>query len=70
MTDSPQLNVLVQVEHLMTYSDVRTAVDSGAIRVSAWWFDIAKGDMYAWQVDTGWFAVIDRQMAERLVGRE
>jgi carbonic anhydrase len=33
---------------------------------SAWWFDIAKGDMYAWQDDTRSFVVIDRPMAERL----
>jgi carbonic anhydrase len=65
-----QLNVLVQLEHLMTYPDVRTAVDEGALRLSAWWFDIAKGDMYVWQDDMRSFAVIDRPMAERLTGGE
>jgi carbonic anhydrase len=63
-----QLNVLVQLEHLMTYPDVRGAVENGATRLSAWWFDIATGDMYAWQDDTRSFAVIDRPMAERLTG--
>jgi carbonic anhydrase len=65
-----QLNVLTQIEHLMTYPDVRTAVENGVMRLSAWWFDIAKGDMYAWQDDTCSFVVIDRTMAERLTGGE
>jgi carbonic anhydrase len=65
-----QLNVLVQRDNLMTYPDVRTAIENGVLRLSAWWFDIAKGDMYAWQDDTHSFAVIDRPMAQRLTGGE
>jgi len=53
----------------MTYPVVRRAVKAGALRLSGWWFDIATGDMYAHQAATGSFAVIDRRMAERLVGR-
>ena len=52
--------MLVQLEHLMTYPDVRTAVESGALRLSGWWFDIASGDMYAYQRRHALcFAVID-----------
>ena len=65
-----QLNVLVQLEHLMTYPDVRTAVERGALLLSGWWFDIAGGDMYVYQPDARTFAVIDRDLAERLVGRD
>jgi len=65
-----RLNVLVQRDNLMTYPDVRTAIENGVLRLSAWWFDIAKGDMYAWQDDTHSFAVIDRPMAQRLTGGE
>ena len=65
-----QLNVLVQLEHLLTYSDMRTAVERGALQLSGWWFDIASGDMYVYQPDARAFAVIDRDMAERLVGRD
>jgi carbonic anhydrase len=36
--------------------------------LSAWWFDIASGDMYAYQSETCAFAVIDRRLAERLAG--
>jgi carbonic anhydrase len=63
-----QLNVVVQLEHLMTYPDVRAAVARGALQLSGWWFDIATGDMYAYRPETRTFAVIDRRLAERLVG--
>jgi carbonic anhydrase len=65
-----QLNVLVQLEHLMTYPDVRTAVGRGALQLSGWWFDIAGGDMYVYQPDARTFALIDRDLAERLVGQD
>jgi carbonic anhydrase len=63
-----QLNVLVQLEHLLTYPAVRREVDRGALRLSGWWFDIASGDMYAYQGESASFAVIDRALAERLLG--
>ena len=65
-----QLNVLVQLEHLMTYPDVRAAVVKGVLQLSGWWFDIASGEMYAYQPESRTFAAIDRRLAERLVGRE
>ena len=54
----------------MTYPDVRTAVERGALQLSGWWFDIAGGDMYVYQPDARTFAVIDRDLAERLVGQD
>jgi carbonic anhydrase len=36
-----QLNVLVQIEHLMSYPIVREQVAAGALQLSGWWFDIA-----------------------------
>ena len=65
-----QLNVLAQLEHLMTYPDVGTAVGRGVLQLSGWWFDIAGGDMYVYQPDARTFAVIDRDLAERLVGQD
>ena len=65
-----QLNVLVQLDHLMTYPDLRAAVDRGALHLSGWWFDIASGEMYAYRPESDTFSAIDRHLAERLVGRE
>src|SRR3982751_482341 len=64
-----QLNVLVQLEHLMTYPIVRQRVMAGALVLSAWWFDIGTGDMYAYERASRSFEVIDRAVAERIVAR-
>lgn len=64
-----QLNVLVQLEHLMTYPIVRSRVTEGTLRLSGWWFDVATGDMYAYEREIRAFSLIDRQVAERLLRR-
>ncbi|MGF6660497.1 carbonic anhydrase [Paraburkholderia atlantica] len=64
-----QLNVLVQLEHLMTYPIVRQQVIAGALVLSGWWFDIATGAMYAYERTSRSFEVIDRAMAERMIAR-
>jgi carbonic anhydrase len=64
-----QLNVLVQLEHLMSYPIVRAKVAAGTLHLSGWWFDIATGDMYSYERESRSFKVIDRQVAERMVAR-
>jgi carbonic anhydrase len=64
-----QLNVLVQLGHLMSYPLVQERVAAGTLRLSAWWFDVALGTMYAYERTSRSFEVIDRAMAERLVTR-
>ena len=64
-----QLNVLVQLEHLMSYPVVRTRVLAGTLRLSGWWFDIASGSMYAYERASRRFEIIDRSLADRLLAR-
>ena len=64
-----QLNVLVQIEHLMSYPIVRERVAAGTLHLSGWWFDIATGDMYSYERSSRSFEVIDRQVAERIIAR-
>jgi carbonic anhydrase len=64
-----QHNVLVQMEHLMTYPVVREQVDGGALVISGCWFDIASGDIYAYEREKHAFSVIDRAVAERMIGQ-
>jgi carbonic anhydrase len=59
-----QLNVLQQIDHLMTYELIRTRVAEGTLQLHGWWFDIAKADVYAY--DEGKFRIIDEQEAVRL----
>ena len=62
-----QLNVLAQLEHLASYPMVRERLAEGTLHLSGWWFDIASGQMYAYQRERRRFEVIDRDAAERLV---
>ena len=64
-----QLNVLVQLEHLMSYPIVRAQAAAGALHLSGWWFDIATGNMYSYERASRSFAVIDRQLADQLIAR-
>jgi carbonic anhydrase len=64
-----QLNVLVQLEHLMSYPIVRAQVAAGTLRLSGWWFDIGTGDMFAYERESRSFVVIDRGVADRLIAR-
>lgn len=64
-----QLNVLVQLEHLATYPVVRERLAAGALHLHGWWFDIARGEMSAYDREARVFETIDRPTAERLVNR-
>ena len=64
-----QLNVLVQIEHLMSYPIVRERAASETLHLSGWWFDIENGDIYVYERASRSFEVIDRQRADRLVKR-
>ena len=64
-----QLNVLVQLEHLMSYPVVREKVAAGSLHLSGWWFDIAAGTMHAYERASRSFEIIDRAVAQRLIRR-
>ena len=64
-----QLNVLVQLEHLMSYPIVRARVAAGTLHLSGCWFDIATGNIYVYERASRSFEVIDRAMAKRLLAR-
>jgi carbonic anhydrase len=64
-----QLNVLVQLEHLATYPIVRQRIAKGTLLLTGWWFDVAKGEMWAYDRESRSFEVIDRKAAERLLSR-
>jgi carbonic anhydrase len=53
----------------MSYPVVRDKVLAAELCLSGWWFDVASGDMYAYDGESRLFEIIDRQMAERLIGR-
>lgn len=64
-----QLNVLTQIEHLLSYPIVEERVTAGELTLSGWWFDIKTGEMHAYEADRQRFQIIDRAEAERLIAR-
>jgi carbonic anhydrase len=64
-----QLNVLVQLEHLLTYPLVRERVVARKLQLSGWWFDIAAGEMHAYERQQRAFVAIDRTEADGLIQR-
>lgn len=53
-----QLNVLEQAAHLLTYPIVKERVDAGALRIHAWWFDIVRGEVLAFDPRAERFAPV------------
>jgi len=64
-----RLNVLLQLEHLLTYPVVRERMQAGLLSVAGWWFDIATGEMYSYEEDVGAFRPIERDLGLRLMER-
>jgi carbonic anhydrase len=64
-----QLNVLLQMEHIMSYPIVKEKMAAGKLGVHGLWFDIAKADVYAYEPDMKRFVLIDEAEAARLLER-
>ena len=45
-TITEQMNVVVQIEHLMQYPYIRKAVKEGKLTVMGWWYHIDEGEIY------------------------
>jgi carbonic anhydrase len=54
-----QLNVLLQLEHLMSYPMIQERVSKGELRLHGWWFDIAKANVHCYEPELGRFVLID-----------
>lgn len=64
-----QLNVLLQIEHLMSYPVIAEAVKTRKLRLHGWWFDIKHANVYAYESDQSKFVLIDDQQAQRVLER-
>lgn len=64
-----QLNVLLQIEHILSYPSVHERVSSKKLSVHGWWFDIARADVYSYDEDLKKFVLIDEIEAERLINK-
>ncbi len=58
-----QLNTLLQIENIKTYPIVQKRIEEGTLAVHAWWFDIAKADVFAYIDAEKKFIIIDESHA-------
>lgn len=62
-----QLNVIHQLEHLMTYPQIQERVEKGTLRLHGWWFDIAHADVYAYHQSDKEFVLIDEKETHKIL---
>ena len=53
-----QLNVLQQLDHLLSYPAVAARVEAGTLGLNAWWFDLAAAEVLAFEPARGRFEPI------------
>lgn len=64
-----QWNVLVQLEHLVSYPIVRDRLAAGKLRLHGFWFEISSGEMFSYVRETRSFEPIDDQHAAQLLAK-
>lgn len=64
-----QFNVLRQLDHLRTYGIVKDRIETGRMRLHAWWFDIAQAEVLSYDERSSRFVIIDDAEADRIMSR-
>lgn len=64
-----QVNVLQQMEHILSYPFIRNRVQNKQLRVHGWWFDIAQADVYCYEQELKEFVLIDDKEANLILER-
>lgn len=64
-----QVNVLQQMEHIMSYPFIRERLEKKQIKVHGWWFDIAHADVYCYEQELNQFVLIDEKESELILER-
>jgi carbonic anhydrase len=54
-----QINVLEQASHLTSYPFVKERIDDGTLSVHAWWFDIGRAEVFAFDPRVKRFVLVD-----------
>lgn len=62
-----QLNVLQQIDHLLSYPVVKERVDSGKLKLHGWWFELTTANVYAYDEAVKKFVLIDENSAPKIM---
>ncbi len=60
-----QVCALHQLQHLLTYPNVRSRVKTGKLNLHAWWFDIAPGELLAYASEENRYVPALQLLAQR-----
>ena len=58
-TYTEQMNVVVQIDHLMKYPYIKKAVKEGKLTIMGWWYHIDEGDVYNYDRELKRFVKVD-----------
>ena len=64
-----KMNVLQQIDHLMTYPIVSERVVAGSLTLHGWWFELSKANVFAFEEAAKDFVLIDEEEAARIIER-
>ena len=62
-----QLNILQQLEHLMSYTVVKDRVVAGQLKLHGWWFELTTANVYAYDESVQKFILIDEKSAPKIM---
>ena len=65
-----KLNIRVQLDHLGTHPQVAAALQSGALELHGWYYEIASGTVQAWDATDNRWVAINENYAVRGVRRD
>lgn len=54
-----QINIVEQMKHLLTYPYVKEKYEKNELKIYGWYYIIETGDVYAYNLDTGSFDLIN-----------
>ena len=62
-----QLNVLLQMEHIRTFSFVKSRIADGSLRLHGWWFDIGHAETLTYDPQSHRFETITEERAAEMI---
>lgn len=62
-----QINILLQLEHLMSYPVVKERVNAGSLKLHGWWFELSTANVYAYDNKDKKFFLIDEKSAPKIL---
>lgn len=64
-----QANVLLQMQHVSSYSFVQKRLEEGKLRIHGWWFDIASADVHCFEQTLDQFVLMDEKESKLIFAR-